>query len=182
MRTSRVRFPGPDRRSSNENRKEIEWKSVTTRYVFGTMKQLTALWIANRTKEPGRQSVCNHRTNRPVPGVKLNKTTMRTTNLDFILWKMRKEIGWKPAANSTGLGNWDTSFVRRGLYVRLRTWSADREVSERKVPAPNWSSSPHQRGRWESSQSLRGPSPLKWSPTSSPLSFVSCALAPPGTH
>ena len=53
MRTSRV-FPGPDRRSSNENWKENERKSVTTRYIFGTMKQSTALWITNRTKELGR--------------------------------------------------------------------------------------------------------------------------------
>ena len=49
---------------------------------------------------------------------------------------MRKEIGWKPAASSTGLGNWDTSFVRRGLHVRLRTCSADTEKFPKRRSLP----------------------------------------------
>ena len=35
------------------------------------------------------------------------------------------------------------------LLVRLRTWSADTEVSEKKVPTPNWSSSPATRSLGE---------------------------------
>ena len=49
----------------------------------------------HKSDERTRSPICLHsRINRPVPGVlKLDKTTLRTTNLDFILWKMahRKE-------------------------------------------------------------------------------------------
>ena len=110
-------------------------------------------------------------------------------NLDFILWKMahRKEISWKPAASSTGLRRWDTGFVRRGLQALAVTRAPSNlvrghsEVSERKVPAPNWSSEPRRSGRWESSQSFHI-SPLKWLSISSPLSFVSCAFSAPSRH
>ena len=78
----------------------------------------------------------------------------------------RKEISWKPAASSTGLGRRDTGFVRRGLQALAVTRAPSNpvhghsEVSEtRKVPALNWSSEPRRSSRWESSQSFRGISP-----------------------
>ena len=80
-----------ERKLGEGNRVEVRYDSVRLwhhKTVDGPMDHK----LDERTKSP----ICLHSssTNRPVPGVlKLNKTTMRATNLDFILWKMahRKE-------------------------------------------------------------------------------------------
>ena len=145
------------------------------------MKQSTALWITNRTKELGRPFAIIVQTARYLVS---NSTRPPCEQRTWILFSGKCEK--KSAGNQLQtVPDWGTGI----LVLSVAAYTCASEPSPRtqggfrkEGSCPNLSGSSRRSSRWESSQSFRVSSPLKWSPTSSPLSFVSCALAPPGTH